>query len=51
MSDIIVAAEDANIADPHVRIGLVAGDGDAIILPSLIGLARAKEYLLLGAAV
>jgi enoyl-CoA hydratase len=45
-SDIIIAAEDAKIADPHVRVRLVAGDGGAIIWPQLIGYARAKEYLM-----
>lgn len=48
LSDIIIADEAARIADPHVRIGLVAGDGGALIWPLLIGYARAKEYLLTG---
>ncbi len=48
LCDIIVAGEDARIADPHVRAGLVAGDGGALIWPQLIGYARAKEMLLLG---
>ena len=46
--DIIIAAEDARIGDPHVRVGFVAGDGGAIIWPQLIGYARAKQYLLTG---
>ncbi len=46
--DIIIAAEDARFGDPHVRIGLTAGDGCALILPHLIGHTRAKELLLLG---
>ena len=48
MSDIIVAADTARIGDPHVKVGLVAGDGGAIIWPQLIGFARAKELLLTG---
>ena len=48
MSDIIVAADTATIGDPHVKAGLVAGDGGAIIWPQLIGFARAKELLLTG---
>jgi len=48
MSDIIIADERAKIGDPHVKAGLVAGDGGAIIWPQLIGYARAKEYLLTG---
>jgi enoyl-CoA hydratase len=46
--DIIFAAEGAKIGDPHVGIGLVAGDGGAILWAQRIGLARAKEYLLTG---
>lgn len=46
--DVIFAAEHARICDPHVGLGLVAGDGGAAIWPQLIGLARAKEYLLTG---
>ena len=40
--DVIIAAENARIGDPHVRVGLVAGDGGAIIWPALVGVARAK---------
>ncbi|WP_348637572.1 enoyl-CoA hydratase/isomerase family protein [Bradyrhizobium sp. ISRA443] len=46
--DIIYMADDATIGDPHVRAGVVAGDGGAIIWPQLIGYARAKEYLMTG---
>ena len=46
--DIIVAADTARIADPHVRVGLVAGDGGAVIWPQLVGFARAKEFLMTG---
>jgi len=46
--DIIYAASDAQISDPHVKVGFSAGDGGAVIWPALIGHARAKEYLLTG---
>jgi enoyl-CoA hydratase len=46
--DVIFAAEGAKIGDPHVGLGLVAGDGGAIIWAQRIGLGRAKEYLLTG---
>jgi enoyl-CoA hydratase len=46
--DVIFAADHAKIGDPHVGIGLVAGDGGAVIWAQRIGLARAKEYLLTG---
>lgn len=48
LCDVIFAAETAKIGDPHVSIGLVAGDGGAIIWAQRIGLARAKEFLLTG---
>ena len=46
--DIIYAAEEAKLGDPHVAVGLVAGDGGAVIWPQLIGYARAKEFLMTG---
>ncbi|TKT78383.1 enoyl-CoA hydratase/isomerase family protein [Aquamicrobium sp. LC103] len=46
--DVIFAGESARIGDPHVKVGLVAGDGGAIIWPQLVGFARAKEYLMTG---
>jgi len=46
--DVIFAADNAKIGDPHVSVGFVAGDGGAVIWPQLIGYARAKEYLMTG---
>lgn len=46
--DIIVATERAKIGDPHVSVGLVAGDGGAILWPQLVGYARARKYLFTG---
>jgi len=46
--DVIFAAESARFADPHVKVGVVAGDGGAVIWPQLVGYARAKEYLMTG---
>jgi enoyl-CoA hydratase len=51
MCDVVIAADDALFGDPHVLIGVVAGDGGAVIWPWLVGMARAKEYLLTGANV
>ncbi len=48
MSDIVVVADHVVIADPHVALGMVAGDGGGIIWPWLIGMNRAKQYLLTG---
>src|SRR3712207_8907999 len=33
LCDVIFAAESAKIGDPHVKVGLVAGDGGAVIWP------------------
>lgn len=48
LCDVIVVAAGVRIADPHVKVGLVAGDGGAIIWPLVLGPALAKEYLLTG---
>lgn len=49
--DVTFAADHAKIADPHVALGFVAGDGGAIIWPQLVGYNRAKEYLFTGDAI
>lgn len=48
LCDVIIADEKAVIGDPHVKVGLVAGDGGALIWPQLIGFAKAKELLMTG---
>ena len=48
LCDVVFAAEHAKIGDPHVNVGLVAGDGGAFIWPQRIGYALAKEYLMTG---
>ncbi len=48
LCDIIVVSEKARFADTHVKIGVVAGDGGAVIWPLLIGPHRAKEFLMRG---
>lgn len=48
LCDVVFAAEGALIADPHVNVGLAAGDGGALIWPHLIGLARSRHHLLTG---
>jgi enoyl-CoA hydratase len=46
LMDAAVIDEDAIIGDTHVRAGLVAGDGAAVIWPLLVGPNRAKEFLM-----
>jgi enoyl-CoA hydratase len=48
LCDIIIAQEKAKIGDPHVPVGLVAGDGGALIWPQLVGYAKARHYLFTG---
>lgn len=50
-SDIVIASDKALIGDPHVSVGLVAGDGGAILWPQMIGFMRAREYLFTGDAI
>jgi enoyl-CoA hydratase len=48
LCDVIFMARSATIGDPHVRVGIVAGDGGTIAWPLAVGPARAKQYLLTG---
>ncbi len=48
LCDVIFMADTASLADPHVRVGIAAGDGGAAIWPLVLGPARAKQYLLTG---
>lgn len=50
-SDITFMGRSAVIADTHVLAGIAAGDGGAAIWPWLVGMHRAKEYLLTGAKI
>jgi enoyl-CoA hydratase len=47
-TDAVVAARSARLSDPHVAIGLAAGDGGCVTWPLHVGLLRAKRYLLTG---
>lgn len=51
MCDISVFSETARMGDTHVRVGLVAGDGGTTIWPLLIGINRAKEFLMRGRVI
>jgi enoyl-CoA hydratase len=50
-ADAVVAARRARLADPHVMVGLVAGDGGCLVWPQSAGLLTAKRYLLTGDAM
>lgn len=47
LSDLVLMSDNSFLADPHLRMGLVTGDG-GMVWPALMGLSRAKEYLFLG---
>ena len=47
LSDLVLLSDKSFLADPHLRMGLVTGDG-GMAWPALTGLLRAKEYLFLG---
>jgi enoyl-CoA hydratase len=46
LADISIAGEGARLADGHVRMGVAAGDHAAIIWPLVVGMAKAKYYLM-----
>jgi enoyl-CoA hydratase len=48
LSDVVFMAESARIGDPHVSVGLVAGDGGTIAWPLALGPMLAKRFLLTG---
>ncbi|MET0734555.1 MAG: enoyl-CoA hydratase/isomerase family protein [Microbacterium sp.] len=51
LADFVVMEEDAYLADPHVSLGLVAGDGSVLTWPLHLGLQRSKEWILLGGRI
>jgi enoyl-CoA hydratase len=51
LSDLVLMSEDSFLADPHLRMGLVPGDGGPVVWPMLIGPAKAKEFLFTGDVV
>jgi len=48
LCDIVLISERAFLADPHVSVGLVAGDGGAAFWPLLTPILRSREYLYTG---
>lgn len=48
LSDIMLIADTAYLSDPHVAVGLVAGDGGAAFWPMLTPIMRSREYLFTG---
>jgi enoyl-CoA hydratase/carnithine racemase len=48
MCDLRIASEKAKFAESFVKLGIVAGDGGAWLLPRIIGLSRASEMAFTG---
>jgi len=48
MCDVVVCSDRAKVGDRHVNVGLVAGDGGAVIWPLLVGPNKAKELMMTG---
>jgi len=47
LADVSVVGRSARLLDGHVRLGVPAGDHAVLLWPLLVGLAKAKYYLLL----
>ncbi|MGW4368503.1 enoyl-CoA hydratase/isomerase family protein [Nocardia takedensis] len=48
LCDVVLMSERAYLADPHVAVGLVAGDGGAAFWPLLTPILRTREFLYTG---
>lgn len=48
LCDIRIAAEGASFAENFVRMGVIAGDGGAWLLPRVVGLSKAMEMAFTG---
>lgn len=48
LSDLVLMSDKAYIAEPHVNVGLVLGDGIAVTWPLMLSLLKAKEFIYTG---
>ncbi len=48
LSDIVLMADTAFFAEPHINVGLVVGDGISITWPFLLAMNKAKELIFTG---
>jgi enoyl-CoA hydratase len=46
--DLVLLSDQAHLADPHLAIGLVPGDGGAALWPLFTSMLRVKEFLFTG---
>ena len=46
--DFRIASENARLGQPEINIGIIPGAGGTVELPYIVGLAKAKEIIMLG---
>jgi enoyl-CoA hydratase len=46
--DLVIAAEEATLADGHAKYGVFPGGGSSVLLPRMIGTTRAKHLIFTG---
>ena len=46
--DFRIASENATLGQPEVNLGIIPGTGGSVELPYIVGLAKAKEMIMLG---
>lgn len=51
MCDVRIASDKARFAESFVKLGIVAGDGGAWLLPRVVGMSKALEMSLTGDAI
>jgi enoyl-CoA hydratase len=51
LCDLVYIAESAFISDPHINVGLTAGDGGAPMWPLTMPIVKAKELLFFGTRI
>jgi enoyl-CoA hydratase len=49
--DLVLLSDQAHLADPHLAIGLVPGDGGAALWPLFTSMLRVKEFLFTGDSI
>lgn len=48
LCDLVLMSDKAFIAEPHINVGLVLGDGISVTWPLMMGLLKAKELIFTG---
>ena len=51
MCDVRIASEHAKFAESFVKLGIIAGDGGAWLLPRIVGMSSAAEMVFTGDAI